>query len=210
MATQFNSDNVIASSGIRPSLTNITTSSALNITESGGGGVVRYVHKYTGATSSYTAAGSTWNQFPSSLLAATITPTSTNNGVLIYVRWCGEVAESWNTTFGVKRNGTIITNPGRGDLGFYTPQSSQNYGLAVGRASYVVGATNFSTTPESCDFWFYDLPQSNQALTYELTIRQQNGTGSPIYLNRTQNDSNINTRERMTSAIDLYEICRVI
>lgn len=210
MASQFNSTDVVASAGIRPVLTSIYTGNSLTVNESGGGGIVQIVdNTYTGQTLIGSPTSNAYNEFSSGIMDATITPKNTNNGILIYVRFAGELYQDYNTLFGIKRNGAVISDPADSRLGSYAPGSNQNRGITPGRVSYSVGAgNNYNTTPSMADFYYYDLPQSNQALTYRLIIRQNNGQA--IYLNRTRSDSNTNTRERLTSCFRLFEICRVV
>lgn len=133
-------------------------------------------------------------------LAATITPVSAASKIYVQVRWFGELGiqtETWNSMFGVKRNGINIgLNPS--GVGLNNPQ-----GLAMASISYYANDAN--STPEQCMFDYLDSPASASPITYQAYINAL--SAYTLYTNRTVTAST-GGYEYGTSTITLWEIAQ--
>lgn len=130
-----------------------------------------------------------------------ITPRSASNKMLIYVRWCGEVDDGWSTTFCVRRSGPSV---GTNFLGTSHIDGVKNVGIAVPVMSYAAAAANNASTPEACQFWYSDSPNTTGAVTYTPFIRS--ALAQTVYINRTFTDSNTTSFERMISGMIVLEV----
>jgi hypothetical protein len=131
--------------------------------------------------------------------AVTITPRSANSKIAIFVNWFGEHGgvSSWDTVYGLKRNGGII--------GPIADTGLRTGGMAMAANSYYTASIDDGSTPESLSFWFLDQPNTTQPVTYQLTVRQGTGTLT-LYTNRTVADANqLLSYERGTSSIIALE-----
>jgi hypothetical protein len=110
---------------------------------------------------------------------ATITPKSVSSKIYVMVRWFGEFSPnnaSWNTMFGVKRNGTAVgLNPSNAGTG--------GQGISMAALSYNLNDND--STPEMMYFDYYDTPSSVSALTYQVYASAV--TASTLFTNRTVN-----------------------
>jgi hypothetical protein len=140
------------------------------------------------------ASGSTHTNVPD--FFATITPKRTNSKIYITVRWFGEFApqtSSWNTMFGIKRNGTTIgLNPS------YTGTAAQ--GISMASIGYY--ASDAASTPEMMYLDYYDSPSSTSALTYQ--VYASSAEAPTLYTNRTVGTGG----EFGRSSITLWEIAQ--
>lgn len=134
-------------------------------------------------------------------LSATITPSSTAAKILIVVRWFGELgaaASTWNSLFGIKRNGAIIGNQDPVDVGARMP------GMATNTSSYN-HAANADSTPEVVQYYYIDSPGTTSPVTYQATF--QSYDAMTLYTNRTVTDSDTAASyDRGTSNIFLMEV----
>jgi len=127
--------------------------------------------------------------------AATITPKSASSRIYVTARWFGESSPqntNWDTTFGLRRNGTVIgQNPSAGGLN----------GISMAALSYY--ADDGNSTPEMMYLDFWDTPATTAALTYQVYAASFNP--STLFTNRTVGASGANY-EYGSSTITLWEI----
>ena len=129
--------------------------------------------------------------------AASITPKSASSRIYITARWFGESAPqtaNWDTTFGLKRNGSVIGQ---------NPNASGFNGISMAALSYY--ADDGNSTPEMMYLDYWDTPSSTSLLTYQLYAVAY-GT-STLYTNRTVAASSSNF-EYGSSTITLWEIAQ--
>jgi hypothetical protein len=128
-------------------------------------------------------------------LSATITPKSASSRIYVTSRWFGESNPqntNWDTTFGLRRNGTIVgQNPSAGGLN----------GISMAALSYY--ADDGNSTPEMMYLDFWDTPATAAALTYQVYAASVNA--STLFTNRTVGASGANF-EYGSSTITLWEI----
>lgn len=130
-------------------------------------------------------------------IEATITPTSTSSRILIFVRWFGEhgtYAQSWDSMFGITRNGTAVGLP--------TQLGSNKLGITVGTISH--NAADADSTPESVFYNYVDSPSTTSAVIYRAYFIPQ--ATETLYINRVTNALTTVDYERGTSSIVLMEI----
>lgn len=130
-------------------------------------------------------------------LEAIITPTTTSSRILIFVRWFGEhgtTAQSWDSMFGITRNGTAIGLPAQ--------PGSNLLGITAGAMSHI--AQDADSTPETVFYNYLDSPSTTSAVTYRAYFTPQ--TTETLYTNRMVNASTAVSYERGTSSIILMEI----
>lgn len=133
-------------------------------------------------------------------LTATITPYTTSNKILIFVRWFGEYigTAAHDHVYFISRNGTKINVQ-------TTNLSTRASGLATLGTNYQTsGDWNNDTTPETLSTMTLDSPGSTSSLTYTFACRYNNA--GTLYTNRSVEDADLNSRERGTSEIILMEI----
>jgi len=157
------------------------------------GGVIQIASMTYSTPTTLAISASTYTNLPYSI---SFTPKRSGNKFLIYTRWCGEVVEGWNTTFCLDRNGTKIGNTHTDGL--------KNPGIAVPVMSYAAAASNNDSTPEACQFWFSDSPNTSSTLTYTPVIRSS--AAQTFRINRTWTDSNTSSFERMISGMIVLEV----
>lgn len=129
---------------------------------------------------------------------ATITPKKNTSKIYVQVRWFGEMnpqIANWDTMFGLKRNGTAVgVNPNTGGAAT---------GISMGALSYYANDAN--STPEMCNFDFWDTPNTTSALTYQVYA---NSTSTPtIFTNRVVAAAGA-AYEYGSSTITLWEIAQ--
>lgn len=132
----------------------------------------------------------------SGLSGVQITPRRSFNRILIYVKWCGEIASMWDVTWTMGRNGSLINLP--------SGYSNRNAGATCAADTYSSSAVNNASTPAQMNFWTLDTPSTTSTINYSLYIRSR--TNQTLYTNRTQSDTNNNSYERMISSIHLLEV----
>ena len=128
-------------------------------------------------------------------LNATITPSTTSKRVKVTIRWNGEHSGgvNYNQLFGIKRDTTDIGNP--------AAAGSRPVGMAIIAVNYLNDATS---TPDSATYTYIDSPATTSATTYHATYL--NVQGGTLYNQRTVNDADNTSHERLTSNIILEEI----
>lgn len=131
--------------------------------------------------------------------SVTITPSSTNSKIAIFVNWFGEhqTTAGWDAVYGLKRNG--------GAIGFPLNVSNRTAGIAMPANSYYTASGDDNSTPEALSFYYLDSPGTTLPVTYQLTVRT--GTAAlTLYTNRTVGDINqVSDYERGTSSIIAIE-----
>ena len=128
-------------------------------------------------------------------LAATITPQSTSNKILIVVDigGCCCRTNGQRYGFGIKRGSTLIGQP--------TGTDSRT-GALYATANFEGGSNGIETG--AC-FHFLDSPSTTSATTYQVWTTVE-GNGNTVCINRSDNDSNSSSVFRVTSNITCYEI----
>jgi hypothetical protein len=134
-------------------------------------------------------------------LEATITPKRNTSKIVIQARWFGEFSVSdttWNSNFGVSRNGTQIgIQP--------DPGATVSSGITSAALSYF--AADGNSTPETMSLFISDSPNSTSALTYRITF--QSSQAGTIFTNRTVGWANqASGFELGTSSIMLMEVAQ--
>lgn len=131
--------------------------------------------------------------------SVTITPSSINSKIVVFVNWFGEhqTSAGWDTVYGLKRNG--------GALGQPLNTGTRTGGMGMAANSYYTGSGNDDSTPEALAFHYVDSPATTQPVTYQLTVIT--GTSAlTLYTNRTVADVVSATDfERGTSSIIAIE-----
>ena len=132
--------------------------------------------------------------------SVTLTPSSINSRIAIFVNWFGEhqTTSGWDAVYGLKRNGSPIGLP--------VNTSNRTGGMAMAANSYYTGTANDDSTPEALSFHYIDYPNTLEPVTYQLTVIS--GTAAlTVYTNRTVGDINQATDyERGTSSIIAIEV----
>lgn len=132
-------------------------------------------------------------------LQASIKPSSATSKILVVVRWHGELgvaASTWNSMFGIKRNGSPIGNP--------TNVGTRMPGMASNTSTYN-HAANADSTLEVVQYYYIDSPGTTDPVTYQATF--QSYDAMTLYTNRTVTDSDTAASyERATSNIFLMEV----
>lgn len=127
-----------------------------------------------------------------------ITPKYANSKMYIKVSWFGEWAPtsgSWDSLFGIKRNGTPIN---------YIPSVGAAQGLGISTLSY--NLQDASSTPETATFETFDSPGVTTAVTYQVCISSTIAT--TLFTNRTVTAGNTSGLEAAPSLITIMEIAQ--
>lgn len=162
------------------------------------GSVVQVINTYLTAplSQSISSGYTVYNDL--SGFSATITPKSSNSKIYITVRWFGEFGGSasytYDTMWGIKRNGTAIGQP---------PQPGSVV-IGMHMAALSNWGADADSTPEMTFFDYYDSPGTVSPLTYQVYISTQ--SSYTLYTNRCVNGSTSGGYERGTSSITLFEI----
>ena len=134
-------------------------------------------------------------------MEATITPKSANSKIIIQARWFGEfsaTAMTWDSMFGITRNGTAINVPP--DFGL-----TANRGITIGALSF--NGTDGNSTPETASLFVSDNPNSTSPVVYRMTVYSQ-GAGT-VFTNRVAGWANQGTDYELgTSGMMLMEIAQ--
>ena len=192
MATQLTGAKCVAPHGILP-INGYTTQ---GYTDIAGGGIIQVRRAIYSTPATFSHGTDSLVQLPG--LSISITPKSSSNRILIYIRFNGEIQNSHNALFHVLKNGSSITVP---TVSF----SNRNYGLIPPGESYAVNAGNFGSTPCTADYWWMDAPGTTSSVTYAAGCRFSYSQGTEC-INRTRSDSNTTGYERMSSEIVVMEV----
>jgi len=127
-------------------------------------------------------------------LTATITPSSTNSQILVQA--------SVNGLVGYEIGLSYILTRGGNDIGI---------GDAAGSRARVTGASGAywvetNVPAPNAYITFLDSPSSSSSLTYGVDAFNTFGTTLTAYINRTEGDTDVAARPRLTSTITVMEI----
>lgn len=192
MATQLRGDKCVAEYGILP----YNGYSTQGYTDIAGGGIIQVRRTLYTTPATFGHSTDQLVQLPG--LSVSITPKSSSNRILIYIRFNGEIQNSHNALFHVLRNGSTLTTP-------TVAPSNRNYGLIPPGESYAANGGNFGTTPCTADYWWMDAPGTTSSVTYAAGCRFSYSQGTEC-INRTRDDVNGTARERMSSEIVVMEV----
>ena len=144
--------------------------------------------KSTTKTDTFTTTSTTFTDVTG--LSVSITPTSASNKILVFGMITGQGTNGTNSIqFRLMRDSTAI---GIGDAaGSRTQATGQLSSLSI--AAALGGPFNF-----------LDTPATTSATTYKLQIRA-NAAGT-VYINRTEQDADSDSRERSISTITVMEV----
>ena len=161
--------------------------------------IVQVVQTYYADPTSQSFPATTGNGLMTAIagLSATISPKSTASRILVMCRWFGEhgsYSESWNSMYGLKRNGVDVGQPSN--------PGALTCGIAPSALTYY-GADNDSTG-DSASFQYVDSPATTSAVTYQMSYCAYDG--ETLYTNRDVNAATSGGYERGTSSIILMEI----
>jgi len=124
-----------------------------------------------------------------------ITPRFASSRIYVSARWFGELSPqsaNWDTTFGLKRNGTVIgQNPSAGGFN----------GISMAALGYY--ADDGNSTPEMMYLDYWDSPNTTSTLTYQLYAVTFNS--ATLFTNRTVATGGSNY-EYGNSTITVWEI----
>ena len=128
-------------------------------------------------------------------LTLTITPQSASSKFLLMGAWNGEgsTANSFDCTFGFKRDSSYIGNP------------AADGSRAIGRGVLAQGywSSDADSTMDSWTGQYLDSPNTTSAITYKVFITAR--SAQTLYNNRTVDDINLTDRERTTSSLIVIE-----
>ena len=131
--------------------------------------------------------------------SVTITPSSINSKIVIFVNWFGEhqTTAGWDAVYGLKRNGGPIGRP--------LNTGTRISGMAMAANSYYTGGGDDGSTPEALSFYFVDSPSTTAPVIYQLTV--QTGVNVlTLHTNRTVADlASATDYERGTSSMIAIE-----
>jgi hypothetical protein len=131
-------------------------------------------------------------------LVASIVPKKSTSRIYIMVRWFGEfsiVNTTWDSMFGIKRNGTAI--------GLNPTDAGGSRGITSAGLNYY--AADGNSTPEICMFDYLDSPSTASAITYQVYLSST--YASTMYTNRTV-VTGFTYAEAGSSSITLWEIAQ--
>ena len=130
-------------------------------------------------------------------LSASIVPKSVNSKIFITVRWMGEFSNDnyvYNSMWGLRRNSAVVGAP--------VNTGGRISGMQTATQSYV--AADNSSTAETMNFTYMDLPNTTSVCTYTVTFLSY--VTITLYTNRQVNASDTVGYERGTSCITLLEV----
>jgi len=166
--------------------------SALEFAAASGGGILQLksandANKVTTTSSSYTALSN---------LSVSITPAATANKILILANVHGSGANGSNAggAVAIYRNGSLLSGA--------NGNASSNRTRAMGQLASGNGGEEWIVNGSATVF--LDNPASTSALTYQLYIRNEDGSGS--ILNAGYSDGDSSDRVRLASNITVMEI----
>tara|TARA_B100000927_G_C16245275_1_gene381185 strand:- start:74 stop:631 length:558 start_codon:yes stop_codon:yes gene_type:complete len=173
----------------------VTGLTALPDSAMSSGSVVQVVQTVISDVKSYTPSGAnTYTDMPG--FTGTITPSSSSNKILITVG-IGGIHQDYGTIAGKIQRGT--TDIGVGDANGSRPRSGfRMYGASIYNTNHC----------GSYHYTFLDSPATTNATTYKLVTMGEGGSGQPVYLNRSVQDSNnaYSYRSTTISTMTLMEI----
>ena len=161
-----------------------------------GGKILQVKQTHLNTTSSQALTAETEAEI--SGLAVTITPTTTDSNMLVFVRWNGEInnVNVHDYMFGLRRGSTNVGNP--------AAAGSRRIGLTTTAINYF--AADADSTPDHGFYFVMDesRPAGTSAITYKATIIPR--YTSTLYNQRTGLDTDGSGYERVTSTIVVMEV----
>ena len=169
----------------------------------GGGGIVQVLSTNVDSTSSITLSNQ-YSYYPITALDTTITTVGANSKILVTAGIGGEANhEDYHLAF---RCGRVIG----GSLQIIfkgADAGSRTTALAMGNTGYFADDQN-STTAYNSFANMLDSPSqaAGTAITYRFFVSTLAGNNATYFLNRTVNDGNDATKERLFSYLTLMEV----
>ena len=129
-------------------------------------------------------------------LSVTLTPQSVNSKFFLSANWNGEGSSNFNmnTVFGFKRDNDYIGNP--------PAAGSRSVGRGVLAQNYY--EPDGATTADSWSGQYVDSPNTTDQITYKVFVTSAHT--QTLYNNRTVNDVDVSSSERLTSSLIILEI----
>jgi len=129
-------------------------------------------------------------------LSVSLTPTAATSKMLIFVRLNSELASvnMHQLVLNLKRNGTFVGRP--------AASGSRRTGLQGTSMGYYDG--DATSTMDVSQFHFLDSPNTTALITYQVSMICTHGT--TMHVNRTLNDFDTKSHERLTSSIVVMEV----
>ncbi len=158
------------------------------------------VKRYDTATSYTTGTG--LNGVEMTDLRVSITPKRSNSLIICQFQVHGEGASSHNYIFRVFKNGSV---PAGTYAGYNTAAGDQQWS---GIAMALPYETDYSSTPFTQNFMYYDFPGSTSPITYAPGIKESGGVSYVWYLNRTVSSTGTTNQENGVSLSIAWEIAQ--
>ena len=201
--TSVSLDTVTATTSLKTPLVEFTDGdNAFTISDGGNvaftgtvsGGAKAQVQTHLVTTSSQSISASTVTNITG--LNATITPSTSSKRIKVSVRWTGEYSHTqpYNNVHGLKRDTTVIGQPA--DAG----------DRPIGIAAHLQGSDtqDAASTMDSASYSYIDSPATTSSTTYYATFQQPDA--GTLYNQRTVQDTDSVSHERLTSTMTLEEI----
>ena len=161
------------------------------LTKTGGfGKIVQVVSTTKTDTFSEDTANATYT---AAALAATITPSSASNKILVSVNATASMETASRIGFGIFKAGSILTSATGDADGSRTRVTSQADAYSAGRAVFIGGE-------------FSDTAGGTSAITYDVRLIHGQGSTKFLYLNRSSSSTNNANYLLSTSTLTLTEI----
>ena len=160
------------------------------------GSIVQVVNNFflTQSSIAVPASYTTFTDIP--YFNAIITPKYNTSTILVQARWFGEFADqtaTWDTMFGVKRNGVAVG---------YPPSTGAAQGIAMASISYY--GNDASSTPETMNLTYVDSPATTSPITYQICVSST--IAHTLYTNRCVGGTGASPYELGTCMLTLMEI----
>ena len=161
------------------------------LTKTGGFGKIIQV---VSTTKTHTFSEDTANAtYTAAALAATITPSSASNKILVSVNATASMETASRIGFGIFKAGSILTSATGDADGSRTRVTSQADAYSAGRAVFIGGE-------------FSDTAGGTSAITYDVRLIHGQGSTKFLYLNRSSSSTNNANYLLSTSTLTLTEI----
>ena len=158
------------------------------------------VKRYDTATSYTTGTGV--NGVEMTDLRVSITPKRSNSLIICQFQVHGEGASSHNYIFRVFKNGAVPS----GTYAGYNTAAGDNQWSGIAMA--LPYESDYSTTPFTQNFMYYDYPGVTSAITYAPGIKESGGVSYVWYLNRTVSSTGTTNQENGVSLSIAWEIAQ--
>jgi hypothetical protein len=158
------------------------------------------VKRYDTATSYTTGTGV--NGVEMTDLRVSITPKRSNSLIICQFQVHGEGASSHNYIFRVFKNGAVPS----GTYAGYNTAAGDNQWSGIAMA--LPYESDYSSTPFTQNFMYYDYPGVTSAITYAPGIKESGGVSYVWYLNRTVSSTGTTNQENGVSLSIAWEIAQ--